>query len=806
MKLQTLIHVLILLFISTTSMAKEVSSYICESSHQDNGETKEFKVSRTLEFDHLGVFKEFKSSSPDGKIFFSRGRWYQQTQNGVIHIDLNQILDQLSLNSRLWLKFSPDSERESLNISPIILPFVKGDHQRGEMVVRFYEPSLPIYESIGLPFNAHYVKSSDLYIEYSFPNKMINRIEQSAKSSYIKKSHVCMKKKIKVESFPIKQSKDITFQPELWPINLHQLKKSIALITFDNNIYSPFANKIKSSVSSTYLIQRSKKSATLKDIEVLKPYSVASDKKSNLKLFFSKDHYIGNTVYSTKLDKTKKAQERYAYIPNKSLNLQALSRVTINRLNNQHYFYFHNDDKSFNIAIGPLSLETLFWRKEFLSKNTCLRNVQKHFSEYERKSFIFKKLAYTQYRDPIEIQRAKKYRHYPVDSFILTNNCRSLGSYEYEIPGIVKGYFQIPPKVLIDEVKELFDFDWKMIKTETRSTKFYEKEYLKYITPDQSLKDKLTSIWSRNFEKNYTWFKLSDFEGLSTQCKSKNILNSLNIDSSALKKRKIKFEKGFINFNRFLHETRKKSSDIGEDAPLSYVRTPCSANSSKPPYSFRPPKHLIGITGKQYWQKGTCEWIPHQFYKYSEIIKYDVGLSAFDVDGVYTGHNHSKTNSKKDFKKELLKNDKVRKSFSYKNIYSFSELKYSIKENQLSLILSNKDESFNLLISGIDINQLESRSSRRLNISETRPWYVDNFKGVYNLIGIYPYPLASEYNSVINNNTVSLFYNKKNILDHHKSNIGVEQWYLTKKEKVYTLDLISHERILPVAKISFELE
>jgi hypothetical protein len=799
MKFRVLTNAIFLLILGLPTHAQERVSYICESTHQDNGETKEFKVSRQIEFQQSGAFKEMNSKSPFEQSSYRNGKWFHHENGRTLYLDIHKLRREISSTTSLWLKFSPDAQKEALNISPVLLPYKKGDHLRNKMMVLFHEPTLPIFESIGLPFNAHYVKSSDLYIEYSYKNKMINRIEQSAKSSYIKKSHVCIKKKISL-NLQFTKARDITLRPELWPSSLKELKKSLALLYLENEDKSRFAKKIINSVSANFLIQRSSKTIAPEF------FTGQGTKNSNFNLFYSPAYYKGKTLYSVNLDKTKKASKRYSYIPNKTLNLHALSKVSLNRKGQNHYFYFHNQDKSFNIEVGPIELEKLFWRKDTLSNKKCLRNLQKHFSEYERKSFIFKNKGMTPFRSIEEIQRARKYRHYPVDSFILTNNCRSLGSFEYEIPGIVKGYFQLPPNLLIKEAKSLFEYDWNQIFTESRVTDFYLKDYLRHKIPNQTLKDKVVSLWSKNYEKNYTWLKLSDFDSVAKQCSISEILTDLKINKRLYRKASIQFDQGFINFNRFLHETRKKSADIGESNPFSYVKTPCSKNTSKPPYSFRPPKHLVGIKGKDYWQRGTCEWIPHQFYKYSELKQYKVGLSAFEVDGIYTGHNYSKTNDKKDYKPELAKDDKVRREYNYRNVYSFDQIRYRKSNGKLNLILSNKEENFNLLISNILLSELEETGKRKLNKSETRPWYIDNFKGLYNLIGLTPYPLASEYDSIIQNDTISFFYSKDKVLDHHTQGIGIEQWYLTKKDNIYTLDLISHERILPVAKISFEIE
>ena len=82
-----------------------------------------------------------------------------------------------------------------------------------------------------------------------------------------------------------------------------------------------------------------------------------------------------------------------------------------------------------------------------------------------------------------------------------------------------------------------------------------------------------------------------------------------------------------------------------------------------------------------------------------------------------------------------------------------------------------------------------------------------NVDGVSSLFGINPQPLVSNYADTFDPDVVdyspvpfALMYDDRGkILNHHLPKYGIEQWYARKRGCKLVIDLISHERILPLA-------
>lgn len=816
MNFQIVTRILFFLLFSLSFSVYGQVHYICESSHQSNGATKLFSKSLEVSFNSPIEFESFQAKTLKNRIALKKKNFYISSSSGNFKIDLAKLKKDFQTSSgdnlTLWFKFYPAHHDTGLEISPYFLSNTKIGAKFPKAKVLFYKPGRAIHKSIGLPFDAHFVKSASTYIEYSYKNGMINRIEKSAKSSYQKISHVCIKENKEQIPFVRGNYKDITTDIENWPSELNPLKESLAQILFDRiamgekKNFSTLERVILNDALLLRLIQESTVKFVpevyrniLENIDFFKKEQGKSI--AGAKLFF-RSHQIGKQLYSAKLDTSNKAYSRNAYSPNKSLNMDPLDYVTITKQDKNFYFYFHNESKDFNLQVGPIDLTKIMWKYQHKDKSLCVQRMMQHYSEYERKSFIFESLS-TSLKSLFELSMAREYKSYPISNFILTNNCRGLGNFEYEIPGIIKGYFQVPTSILTKNIPEL---DWENIYTEVRPTDFYLKEFENHGVPNQSLKDKLVSIWSKYFEDNYNWKKLSNFEKLAANCNANSIIEEFSSIKGFKEVKSFKRDLGEIDYERFLHETRKKSGDVGEYPALSYVKTPCGVNKSKPPYSFRAPKHLMGMSGREYWEKGTCEWVSHQFHKYDEINKYQIGLSGFEVDGVYTGHSYNRNDKKMKNFEDVATSDKNRMPFDYTLVNQLSKLNYKINGNKLDLVLSNKDQSFNLFIGGIDLGVLKDQEERDSVTSIARPWYIDNFKGIYSLIGITPYPLASYYEKKPLQDVVSFFYDKNHLLNHHLRHIGIEQWYITKKGNTYTIDLLSHERIMPIYKASFVLE
>lgn len=815
-------------------------TFTCENSRQVNGAFDDKPVKQFFSMETPRKFKSLYISNNYNQNYslISKGDWVENIDGRTFKINLKRIIDKLSLETHFeispWISLKLSSSGTRFIASPLLKSKVKGNgHSYPFFKVFHYDKTTPIHESLGLPKNAHYVKSGPYYIEYNKNYGMINRVARIIKSAYLYDSVVCVKSKSQkwqIPSVDKNKVEDISFDFDKWPKSLNTLKKSIAQIVFDAHLIgsseikkSSFFSLFKAVPLSDLTVEsivdfNSISKKRVKDLLTQSKESRSSNSgEGNLGRYLSLDMIKGKILITLPLDKSKLANERNSYNPNKNLKLDLISHVSLSQVSKDtYYFYFHsNGNKNHNIEVGPIDFKKMYWRDSKIKYNHCTELLMKHLNEYERKAFVFDKVKNTQVEKYEELLDYASYRKYPLEQFIVTNNCRSIGSFEYEWPGIVKGYFQIPSAIMRSIYDSMSDslIKWSDTKTEDRFTKFYEKEFGDLISNSPSIKDFIVSKWSKYSEDYYRWISLGNFDDALKNCKDQDIISNLKIQNN-LKREKISFEfdKGYIDFSEYLGETKKKSSYVGEGEAISYVKTPCNDKEAKikPPYGFRPPRNNITITGKEYWMKKTCEWVPHRYGYFSELTQYKVGLSKFEVDGVYVGK--SRETRKYDlgaYDKTLLKRDDLRQEFNFDNIYKLSTVEATYSDDFLNLEFSSKDKKMNLIIGNIPLKKLSNEENKERYYSYTRPWAEDNFRGIYSLVGINPFPLASFYDSIKASERplFSFFYdNEGKILNHHQRDIGIEQWYIRKKGNKFVIDLLSHERITPVARILIDLK
>ena len=155
----------------------------------------------------------------------------------------------------------------------------------------------------------------------------------------------------------------------------------------------------------------------------------------------------------------------------------------------------------------------------------------------------------------------------------------------------------------------------------------------------------------------------------------------------------------------------------------------------------------------------------------------------------------------------LLKNEKARVKYDFRSAYSFKKLEFAKSGERLHIKLSG-DRDTNLYIGNIDLRKLKEKSSKEVFTSKFRPWATDKVKGIYKLIGINTFELSSYYKDSPKSDveTFAIFHNDQGtILNHHLPSLGIEQWFLRMNGNELILDLISHERITPVARIEARL-
>ncbi|MBT6325666.1 MAG: hypothetical protein HOJ35_06835 [Bdellovibrionales bacterium] len=535
---------------------------------------------------------------------------------------------------------------------------------------------------------------------------------------------------------------------------------------------------------------------------------------------------LDKSLFSYQVDHSTQADTRNAINYNDQIRIKNLTTYSVFQNKGNEFvidLYFHGNKNKFVIKIANIDLRIFFPPSLLIKKKTnlCKIVVQGHFAEYIRKSKVFnykreanKTINFSKLSR--DIKHSIKYERLDIENFVLTNNCRGLGSFEFEWPGMLRGYIQFPPKY-IDQLLQAYSKDQycdknllarKTVGTEVRTSKHFTHQYKENL--DLTIKDNLIKLYSTYFDTTYQWYSTGSFEKAVGTCNIKNFIpktkNLLKIISP------INHLTGEINYEQFLSETQVKSNYILINESLSYVMTPCKQKNypSKPPINFSPPKKHENMNPELYWKTFNCKIVPHTFWNYNDIINYQVHLSKFEVDGIYPGKSRDYDKRKIFEHDENLNSDSdSRIKYNYKKYIPYYESAQLIRDkNQLTIDLKNT-KGINFVIGNIDIQELKKESTTyftptKLNKLVTTYQY---FSGINKIIGINPSPLFSMYDHldpiIKHNGVFSLFYNNSgNILNHHDPSIGIEQWYLKLVDNHLILDLISHERILPVRKLS----
>jgi len=543
-------------------------------------------------------------------------------------------------------------------------------------------------------------------------------------------------------------------------------------------------------------------------------------------------------LFSVNLDRSQRANTKGSFTYNKSHKFQDFTKYSFYRPGknspvNIVDIYFHGKEGRPAFLLRNVDLFYFLHRRinDRSEKFNCLRKLQGHFAEYRRKSKVFKRkkedIIQFDGADFNSLAKADKRKFffdaYPINEFVLTNNCRGIGSFEYEWPGILKGYLQIEPQFLnkvmsaYDGIynckeKKLDGFTNQNLGVEARTTPFYAWQ-LEMSKAKSGVVDYLAMWYSILSQEHYYWFNTGDFSLVqSNSCKIDNIKDLLISEKSKESTLNLTDVKGIIPYEEFSSETRFKSGYERMGEPLSYIKTPCFGDEKKfeLPDGFSPPRPRQDESAVAYWSNKPCQLAPYHYVKYEDIFKYRAHLSMFEVDGTYTGQSqewdsHSAVNRHDYF---LLKDTKKRVLFDFDYLNKFKTIKVTESEKHLSFDLKNSDGK-NLFIGNVLKNELEKEEKIK-NIKgkllTSKKW-----SGISSLIGLDPKPLSSLYNEtkleVEKNPLFSYFYdNDGKILDHHKPTVGVEYFYIRKKGCQYLLDLVSHERILPLKRFKFSYQ
>lgn len=808
--------------------------FICENTQVKNGVIDSFATNQFISISKKKTFDQFQVYKHDKKSVYDKGLWIWNNKGKTYQINLRKLLKNLPQKDlAIKLRYLTSVDLDELEFSPIIVKKSIDSASFPKTMVETINPNLAVHQTWRLPKNIKAITSANYYIEYNEKYSMLTRIIQTLKSAFIKNTISC-KRIQKNELTKIPQSisldspVDLTLHPEKWPRSLLPLKESIQKRLLDDYLsekislrefkkFSPYmkgASLTKSLIETKIKLEKfpiEKFDRLFLELSKNFKQEISPSSPSKVRRIFSNRERQGEVIIELPLDKTKKAYKKKSYIPNEYLDLTQIQKVSLYKKNKDYYFYFFSDKAISQIEVGPFKMQNLYWKPFLKSPSKCTETTMRHLNEYERKSFVFKRSKELPLNEEL-IFFERKNKRYPLNEMIITNNCRGTGNFEFEWPGIVKGYFQIPRSIMdkwyqnYNQSKETFD----SIFVENRVSKFYEKRF-NSSNYSPTLKDRAVSLWSKFFENDYRWYSLGSFDETTKDCSIKKINSDLLKSEQDFKRVPIKYEMGRIHYDQFPVETRLKSGYNRIKTPLVYIKTPCSDEDlkKKAPRQFYPPKPFYDSSSVKYWQKKPCKIAPINFFHYKDLLNYQVHLSKFEVDGVYVGQNRD-TNPRTttDYDQSLLENDKNRVLYNFKNVYSFehAEISKSRDQKKLHIKLISK-EKLNLILGNIDLSKLVESSTKEEFKSKFRPWATDKVKGIYKLIGIKPFDLSSNYSDQPKDliETYALFYDKNGtVVNHHRTDIGIEQWFMRYRDEKIILDLISHERITPVARIEID--
>jgi hypothetical protein len=497
-------------------------------------------------------------------------------------------------------------------------------------------------------------------------------------------------------------------------------------------------------------------------------------------------------------------------------------------------FYFHGAEKEFLIKISSVDLRKYFQKKIDIknSENQCVKLIQSHFEEYNRKSKVFylsKKNDLLTSNDPLNeitenaIANAF-FKKNPSPVFVLTNNCRGVGNFEFEWPGLIKGHFFIPPS-FIDKIMGEYDvvkiknetspIDHNTSHTEVRTTKFFADQI--NLSSWNGVKNKLVQWYSSFKDPVYQWYDLGDFSKVSSQCNIENVTHELLKTEQSIQAKKLVVTqvRGKINFEEFAAETRMKSGSVYMQESLAYTKTFCDdIKNTSPPPNFLVPEGDGNLTTTEYWKTNKCAIIPHFFANYEDILNYPVYLSKFEIDGVYVGRARNEDDPViTEYDKSLQKDESKRVKYSFNEFISNYNLAL-VENNNNFLTVKLENKNHNIVIGNIPLDSLinEEKKPKYFSSFFDVDLFDSNVAGISGLFGINPQPLVDNYSNAFSPDTIgnepvkfALMYDDKGeVLNHHLPSLGIEQWYMRKRGCDLIVDLISHERILPVARLQIK--
>ena len=800
-----------LALLNHSTSGSELEGYICENSLSKNGNISAFSLKQNIFKDKGQDVSTYFIEHNQSSRFYSNGVWaWNSLNNSSGHINFKKLSNFLNIDKpSIYIRYN-HKVLDHLDVSPIIK--IGGHSSFPKARIELINDNLYVHRNITLPKSLRAIFSSNYYIEHSEKFQIPTTIRYSLKSAFIEESLLCQRELgLKfINSLKLKPN-DETFNPENWPKSLTPLLQSIQALIVEKFLtkkltYEQFS-KLKTFTSKMDLnriLKNFKKGLKYIDQSRLKnivqQYNSQYKVKKSTLSFVNKVSEKEKILIKIPIDSSALANDKGSFIIIDFLDIRRLENVTISKdQNNLISFYFDSNKFPKKIKIGPIDIKSMYLKNTRSKLSQCTDRIRTHLSEYERKSFVFKR-AENEFIDLDILHYERNNRQYPLNEFVITNNCRGTGNFEFEWPGLIKSNFHIPVKIINSF------FDMKDFYVEDRMSK---SNYDNSLISDFgfSIKDLAATVWSKYKEKEYQWKSLGDFNKASRGCNISKIEDDFKLKNTNYQKANFKYDLGRIEYDQFPTETRKKAGYNGIKTPISYVKTPCNDEDNKqsPPKHFFPPKPYFTMNSTKYWHKKTCSIVPINFFYYKDYLNYKVHLSKFEVDGVYVGRNReSSPLETTEYDQALLKNDHFRVPYDFSKLYSFKNVSISkdILTDTLSIKLNSKE--LNLIIANISITDLETERNQGSFKSDLRPWVTDNVQGIRKLVGITPFDLGNIYNMnpTSKNETFSLFYNANGeILNHHNTDIGIEQWILRSTKNGLILDLISHERITPIARI-----
>lgn len=346
-----------------------------------------------------------------------------------------------------------------------------------------------------------------------------------------------------------------------------------------------------------------------------------------------------------------------------------------------------------------------------------------------------------------------------VSDIVVTNNCREPGNYEIALRDasgrkLLHGAFAFPPDAYDRMLRSHHGIG---IPEQATGTRFSSS--LQQI--DAASYGETAHLGSRAFPQ----VRLAAVEGaLAPPARGPRRSRPL--------KGKLGVVGGFIPYEDYETEVQVKSGYHGNDDPLSFV----VVDPAKPaPFGFEPP---VGTSSSDYWlaPRNAGKAVPHTFLKFEDILRYDVRLSGFEVNGVYIGRT--------DLEIYDPERQEGRWPFHYGYLRYLKSYELTVDEaglTHLRLLPSRKGTGVGFSFGNVAVA-----------VGET----------VEILFGIGSQPLIAPYNDDVFQDPLAwavAFDARGWVVDHHGPDVGVEQVYIERLgPSTYRVRLVAHERILPV--------